>query len=257
MASLYNVTCISFIENVHRFWKCFPTYCSIVWNFRNRSFEAFTVVKKLEQLERLRSEDTPATSWLPIPLSHIGSQVKRRQSSNFLILKWALHATHLLKLLDKMCNYEMDPMSIIEDTERTWFCPQTDRQTDGQRDGQRDRRTDRRPRWYQYTPLSTSLKRGYDNIFQYHWISQAVITTYIRADSRLAPSQWETSLQSNAVSHWLGTNLESALNTYSCHCYWSIGQWINVLHWTFSHAKSTSAMQNVANSYWWLSARLL
>ena len=32
-----------------------------------------------------------------------------------------------------------------------------------------------------------------------------------RADSRFAPSQWETSLQSNAVSHWLGTNLESVL----------------------------------------------
>ena len=32
-----------------------------------------------------------------------------------------------------------------------------------------------------------------------------------RADSRLAPSQWETSLRSNAVSHWLGANLESAL----------------------------------------------
>ena len=32
-----------------------------------------------------------------------------------------------------------------------------------------------------------------------------------RVDSRLAPSQWETSLQSNTVSHWLGTNLESAL----------------------------------------------
>ena len=30
-------------------------------------------------------------------------------------------------------------------------------------------------------------------------------------DSRLEPSQWETSLQSNAVSHWLGANLESAL----------------------------------------------
>ena len=51
-----------------------------------------------EQLERLRFEDTPATSWLPIVLSHIGFQVKRRQSqsykfkefaniSNFLILK--------------------------------------------------------------------------------------------------------------------------------------------------------------------------
>ena len=32
-----------------------------------------------------------------------------------------------------------------------------------------------------------------------------------KADSRLAPSQWETSLQSNAVSHWLGANPESAL----------------------------------------------
>ena len=31
-----------------------------------------------------------------------------------------------------------------------------------------------------------------------------------QADSRLAPSQWETPLQSNAVSHWLGVNLESA-----------------------------------------------
>ena len=82
-------------------------------------------------------------------------QVKRRQSqsykfkkfakiSNLWILKRALHATHILKLLDKMCKYEMDPMSIVEDTERTRFCPQTDRRT----------------RWYQYTPLSTSLKRG-------------------------------------------------------------------------------------------------
>ena len=30
-----------------------------------------------------------------------------------------------------------------------------------------------------------------------------------RADLSLAPRQWETSLQSNAVSHWLGANLES------------------------------------------------
>ena len=35
--------------------------------------------------------------------------------------------------------------------------------------------------------------------------------TEYRADSRVAPSQWETSLQSNAVSHWLGANLGSAL----------------------------------------------
>ena len=37
-----------------------------------------------------------------------------------------------------------------------------------------------------------------------------------RADSRLAPSQWETPLQSNAVSHWLGANLESALKIALC-----------------------------------------
>ena len=32
----------------------------------------------------------------------------------------------------------------------------------------------------------------------------------IRADSRLASSQWETSLQGNTVSHWLFANLETA-----------------------------------------------
>ena len=37
------------------------------------------------------------------------------------------------------------------------------------------------------------------------------------ADSRFAPSQWETALLCNDVSHWLGTNLESALYmSYSC-----------------------------------------
>ena len=34
---------------------------------------------------------------------------------------------------------------------------------------------------------------------------------WFRTDSRSAPSQWETSLLCNDVSHWLGTNLESAL----------------------------------------------
>ena len=35
-----------------------------------------------------------------------------------------------------------------------------------------------------------------------------------RADFRFGSSQWETSLQINAVFHWLGVNLESAL---TCH----------------------------------------
>ena len=34
----------------------------------------------------------------------------------------------------------------------------------------------------------------------------------VRAESRIAPRQWETWLQSDAVSNWLGANLESALN---------------------------------------------
>ena len=33
-----------------------------------------------------------------------------------------------------------------------------------------------------------------------------------RADSRFAPSQWETALPCNNVSHWPGANLESALS---------------------------------------------
>ena len=35
---------------------------------------------------------------------------------------------------------------------------------------------------------------------------------YLRADTRFASSQWEMLLQSNAISHWLGTNLESVLH---------------------------------------------
>ena len=50
-----------------------------------------------------------------------------------------------------------------------------------------------------------------------------------RADSWFAPSQWETSLQSNTVCHWLGANLESApdfvlfmiaMNIYLWHKFW-------------------------------------
>ena len=35
-----------------------------------------------------------------------------------------------------------------------------------------------------------------------------------RADSRFAPSQWETALLCNDVSHWLGASLESALHVW-------------------------------------------
>ena len=49
-----------------------------------------------------------------------------------------------------------------------------------------------------------------------------------RADSRFAPSQWETALLCNAVSHWLGTSLESALKfTQASQLFvWHIEAWL-------------------------------
>ena len=46
---------------------------------------------------------------------------------------------------------------------------------------------------------------------------QLCLATYVtfgwlsRADSRFAPSQWETALHCNDISNWLGANLESTL----------------------------------------------
>ena len=51
--------------------------------------------------------------------------------------------------------------------------------------------------------------------FWYHNIT----IKYKRDDSKHAPSQWETLLQSNTISHWLCANLESAL-------FMNIGDWI-------------------------------
>ena len=123
---------------------------------------------KLEQVECLLSGDTPRhlmithiieSYWIPSQKKTKSKlQIKRiAKISYFLIVKQTLHLTHLLKLLNTMCKYEMDPTSIVEDTEGTRFCPQTDRGTDGQ--------TNRRTRWNQNTfnrIFSTSLKRGYN-----------------------------------------------------------------------------------------------
>ena len=81
---------------------------------------------KLEQLQRLRSENTPTAPWLPILLIHSGSQVKTRQSQSYKFQEFAKNSfffnfetifnmTHLMKLLDKMCKNEMDLASIVED----------------------------------------------------------------------------------------------------------------------------------------------
>ena len=54
------------------------------------------------------------------------------KNSSFRICHKTQHATHLLKLVDKICKYEMDAANIVDDTQRTRFCPQTDIWTDGQ-----------------------------------------------------------------------------------------------------------------------------
>ena len=45
-----------------------------------------------------------------------------------------------------------------------------------------------------------------NSVWRTIWYSQ-------RVDSRFAPSQWETALLYNDVSHWLGANLESTLQS--------------------------------------------
>ena len=66
-----------------------------------------------------------------------------------------------------------------------------------------------------YCPLHIELQWPASVDIRRYWlvidISQSVATYVNRADSRLAPSQWEMSLQSNAISYWLGASLESAL----------------------------------------------
>ena len=62
-----------------------------------------------------------------------------------------------------------------------------------------------------YLPNSIWNQMNYTISDNSNYKSQGCLR-HCRADSRLVPSQWETALQSNAVSHWLGTNLELALH---------------------------------------------
>ena len=118
------------------------------WCVKIRSFImyiSFVIYKKikLEQLERLHSEIPPAAPWLSILVIHITSQTKTKsklqilkncQKYNFEILPETLHATHLLKLLDKMYKYEMDPTKTVDATERTRDGGRTDGRTEGRTD---------------------------------------------------------------------------------------------------------------------------
>ena len=70
--------------------------------------------------------------------------------SKIQILQETLHAAHLLKLLNRMYEYEMDPTRTVGTTE--WLL-------DGRTDGRIYRQTDIRTEWNQY-PQTTSLCGG-------------------------------------------------------------------------------------------------
>ena len=65
------------------------------------------------------------------------------------------------------------------------------------------------------------------------WRDNRVVTTNSssqtngRADSRFAPSQWETLLHSNTVSHWLGASLDSGSGRFE-------NFFLEIVHWWLS-----------------------
>ena len=77
--------------------------------------------KQPEQLERLRSEDTPAASWLPTLLNHVGSQIKTRSNDLIGQGQRSSHATHLLMLVIICAKYGKNPSGTVDATERTRF----------------------------------------------------------------------------------------------------------------------------------------
>ena len=89
------------------------------------------MVKKVWRTDRRTDARTDWTS-------HIAawSQLKIAKNSNFKILYETVHTIHLLKLLDKMCKYEMDPTRTVGVTEQTRDAGWTDGRMDGQTDGQ-------------------------------------------------------------------------------------------------------------------------
>ena len=83
------------------------------------------------------------------------------------------------------------------------------------------------------------------------YFSNVSVKAHYRADSKFAPSQWETSLQSNAVSHWLGANLKSArplgqIRTSHCDFYISDTSGTPVVNFTLAtHHEMTATTEAV------------
>ena len=77
-------------------------------------------------------------------------------------------------------------------------------------------------KWNIISPFIGAFSKRYTTFFVSLQCMSKVCTkgkSYIMADSRFAPSQWETALLCNDVSHhWLGANLEPALYVMGTLC---------------------------------------
>ena len=67
-------------------------------------------------------------------------------------------------------------------------------------------------RVYDVQDFKSQAPCGSDRLKQYAGRLHVVGDDDLRADFRFVPSEWETALLCNGVSHWLGASLESALD---------------------------------------------
>ena len=77
---------------------------------RTQEKDCYLWQNNLEQLERLRSEDTPCCLMITYTIDQFILDPKWNKdfeefAKTLNFEKKTLHATHLLKLLDKMCKY--------------------------------------------------------------------------------------------------------------------------------------------------------
>ena len=75
-----------------------------------------------------------------------------------------------MTLFDTMCKHEMDPASIVEDTERTWFCPEMDRRT----------------RWNKYIPRQLRWTEG---ITMGLWLDFSIVHSFMCPDDKSMKDQ--------------------------------------------------------------------
>ena len=79
-------------------------------------------------------------------------------------------------------------------------------------------------KWNLHILIEISWKWVQLTMIQLWYSSYGLVVS--RADSRFAPSQWEQVLLCNDVSHWPGTNLESALSEAASH---HLRQWCHLV----------------------------